>query len=90
MSILDKMETNSDLKNKLKLALKEKKLARTCLSSRQKMQEKIEKKASKVKSEQDTLDILRKIRDKEEKSYTGDFPDYNDGSSVGGSMEHPD
>jgi hypothetical protein len=84
------MDNKSDLKKKLKLALKEKKLERTCLSSRQKMQEKIEKKTTKGSSEKDTLDILRKIRDKEEKSYTGDFPDYNDGSSLGGSMEHPD
>lgn len=89
------MDNKSELKKKLQLALKEKKLERTCLSTRQKMQEKIEKKVSKsspskTKTDQDTLNILKKIREKEEKSYTGDFPEYADGSSIGGSMEHPD
>jgi len=83
------------LKNKLKERLREKKLERTSQVVREdrldRMEDRLEeskdpRERRKIKEE---IDLLNKI-DEKQHTFAGEFPEYSDGASYGGAMEHPD
>jgi hypothetical protein len=88
-------ETKEDLKEKLKQKLKEKKLERTCRTVRDNMLEKLEDKLDNCRNPterkklKDNISVLEKIQEKEE-NFAGDFPEYGDGSTYGGSLDRSD
>ena len=85
-----------DLKLKLKQKLKEKQLERTSRFVRDNRMDKIEEKLEESKNFaerkklEDELALLEKIQEKELNSFSGDFPEYPDGASYGGGLEHPE
>ena len=91
-----KQKKKEELRNKLKQKLHEKTLERTSRVVRDKRIEDIEEKLEESKNPterlklKEELALLEKVQEKEFGTFSGDFPDYGDGCSYGGSMERPD
>lgn len=90
-----KQETKEDMKEKLKQKLREKKLERTCRFARENMLEKLEDRLDTSRNPHErkklkqNISVLEKIQEKEE-NFGGEFPEYGDGGSYGGSMNRTD
>jgi hypothetical protein len=84
-----------ELKEILKQKLLEKRLERTSQLVRENKMDKLEERIKKTKNKkelerlQTELEILEKVEEKQLNSFTVEFPEYGDGASYGGGMEHP-
>jgi hypothetical protein len=93
---VETLSLKDQLKNKLKEKLKEKQLERTSKIVREKRMEKIEDildgeseetvRGSERRKLKEELKLLEKIEEKQD-TFTGDFPEYSERASFGGSQD---
>jgi hypothetical protein len=87
-----------DLKSILREKIKEKQLGRLAPSARDNKIEKLKEKLSSVKEDNEEhrqklqahIELLKKVNENQIDSFTGEYPDYVDNVSYGGSIERGD